>query len=79
MAEVTGRRREAPAEVLLPNTIDDHPRSERVFLAGDPAGQGSAAARAGQRGRRWLDHGRVGRMAKPQILDLFLLKLGEKH
>ena len=46
-SEVTRRRDDAPAEVILPDTVDDRPPGERVVGAGDPAGQRHAAVSLG--------------------------------
>ncbi len=54
LAEVAGRADQAPAEVVLPDAVHHHARSERVILAGDRAGQLKPAA-ALREGRRVLN------------------------
>ena len=49
-SEVVRRRRQAAAEVVLPQTVRHDPGSTKVAVVGDPAGQGAPAA--GRRGVR---------------------------
>src|SRR5436190_21805611 len=42
-AEVAGGIDEAATEVILPNAVDDGPPGERVFLVGNPLGEGGTA------------------------------------
>ncbi len=44
--EVAGRGDDPPAEVVLPDPVDHHPRRQRVGRVGDPARQGRADGRA---------------------------------
>ena len=42
-AEVAGRRHDSPAEMVLPDPVDHHPRRQRIGRIGDPPRQGRAA------------------------------------
>ena len=46
VAEVAGRSHQPFAEMMLPDAIHDHASGERIFGAGDPAGQCEAPQRA---------------------------------
>ncbi len=67
-AEVAGRRDDPPAEVVVPDPVDHHPRRQRIGRIGDPARQRSAALGLGGPGiehKRRLDGGDRRRAAPP--------------
>ncbi len=45
LAEIAGRRHQAPAEMILPDAIDDDARRQRMIRARQPIGQRRAPAR----------------------------------
>src|SRR6266511_356892 len=44
LAEIVRRRHETPAEMMLPEAIDDNACGQRVVAAGDPVGEHSATS-----------------------------------